>query len=146
MIKLSHFTPAEFGEWWPMMSPLLLKALDEFRGRLRSPVMISPANGALGRHWGDGSASMHNVDHWGQVMAADIMLPRGPDLIDPSQGRRVVDMALQSGFGGIGVYLGWRPYPGLHLDVRARQWDGSAATWSRLGDEYRAIDDAWGVA
>ena len=125
------------------MDPRLLEALDEFRDRLRAPVMISPAEGALGRHLGVRAASRHNIDRWGAVQAADVMLPRGPDVRDQTQGGAVVDLAVECGFGGIGVYPGWHPYPGLHLDVRPPKSDGSPYTWARIDGVYVAMHKAW---
>ena len=119
---LRYFTPAEFGEWWPLMSPDLLLKLDEFRARLGVPVMISPAPGALGRHLGS-SLSQHNVDMWGEVRAADVM-PLGADL------QTAYRVAREVGFHGIGLYPDWKPHPGLHLDVRP----GPLALWSGLLD------------
>ena len=148
MIELRHFEPREFGLWWPWMDPRLLESLDEFRDRLGAPVMISPAQGALGRRLGEAGRSRHNVDRWKRVMAADVMLPRGPDLTDPEQGRAVVELARQAGFGGIGLYPDWKPHPGLHLDIRPLKADGAPATWSRIGGRYLAMEAAWeeGVA
>ena len=64
-IALRHFSPAEFGEDWPRMSVALLARLDLFRERLGSPVIISPAPGALGRQLGASDTSQHNIDRWG---------------------------------------------------------------------------------
>ncbi len=141
--KLRHFRPEEFRCWWPRMDPRLLERLDEFRHRLRVPVMISPANGALGRHLGMNSRSRHNVDMWGSVMAADVMLPRGPILGSHAMGEQVVRKAVETGFGGIGIYLDWQPYPGMHLDIRPLKPDGSPATWTRVGEDYVALIRAW---
>jgi len=141
--KLRHFRPEEFREWWPLMDPRLLEALDEFRDRLRAPVMISPAQGALGRHLGAEHHSRHNVDRWGTVQAADIMLPRGPDLYDQHSAMAVVGIATSCGFGGIGIYLGWEPYPGMHLDIRPFKPGGISATWSRVNGKYVAMSQAW---
>ena len=135
--QLRYFQPAEFGEWWPYMAPDLLTKLDEFRARLGVPVMISPAQGALGRHAG-ASLSQHNVDMWGEVRAADVM-PLGVSLA------RAYEVARAVGFSGIGLYPDWRPHPGLHLDVRP----GPLALWSGMLDDegrqvYRGIGEALG--
>lgn len=141
--SLRHFRPEEFGKWWRDMDPRLLESLDEFRDRLRAPVMISPADGALGRNLGVRAASRHNIDRWGTVQAADVMLPRGPDVRDPQQGRAVVDLAVECGFGGIGIYPGWHPYPGLHLDIRPLKANGAPYTWARIDGLYVVMDKAW---
>lgn len=130
--KLKHFSPAEFGNWWPWMHPALLRALDLAREVLDAPLKISAANGALGRHL-QNEKSMHNVDRLGYVMAADVILPPG--------------MLLESAYGlvrhagiasGIGLYPDWKQGPGLHLDVRhLSAWNETKtaslrqpATWS----------------
>jgi len=132
---LIWFEPDEFGDWWPMMSPDLLRKLDEFRERLGVPVMISPAAGSLGRNLGMFDLSQHNVDLWGEVRAVDIM-PVGVDL------ETAYDAARAVGFTGVGLYPDWSPYPGLHLDVRP----GPVALWSgwRVNGEqqYRGIGEA----
>lgn len=143
MIGLRHFEPREFGLWWPWMDPGLLESLDEFRDRLGRKVMISKAIGALGRRLGESALSRHNVDRWKRVMAADVMLPEGPDITDPTEGRRLVRLAEEAGFGAIGFYPEWRPYPGLHLDVRPKKEDGSLAMWSRIGGKYLALEAAF---
>jgi len=143
MIALMHFKPEEFREWWPDMDMRLLDGLDAFREALRAPVMISPAEGALGRHLGIRAASRHNVDRWDTVQAVDIMLPRGPDLRDKDDAMKVIDLAVDCGFGGIGVYLDWKPYAGLHLDIRPLKPDGSPATWTRIDGRYVALARAW---
>lgn len=141
--KLRHFRPNEFRRWWPYMDPRLLEALDEFRERLRAPVMISPADGALGRNLGPENTSRHNIDRWCTVQAADVMLPRAKNLRDEQQGRAVIEIATACGFGGIGVYLDWKPYPGLHLDIRPLKADGGPATWTRIDGQYVAMARAW---
>lgn len=74
------------------------------------------------------------------------MIPRGPDMAEPAEGRRLVEVARLCGFGGIGVYRGWHPYPGMHLDVRPLKPDGAPATWARIGNDYVALERAWGMA
>ncbi|MCP5136049.1 MAG: hypothetical protein H6981_04540 [Gammaproteobacteria bacterium] len=148
-IALRHFSPAEFGEDWPRMSVALLARLDLFRERLGSPVIISPAPGALGRQLGASDTSQHNIDRWGEVRAADVMLPR-TDLRDRATGEAVVQIA-RGLFGGVGLYLDWQPHNGLHLDVRGYRRSGlpyptEVATWSRVAGQYVALDRAWDVA
>lgn len=133
---LRYFVASEFGDWWPLMSTELLQKLDEFRHRLGVPVMISPADGALGRYLGPTSLSQHNVDMWGEVRAADVMFS-GVDLETAYQ------VAKDVGFTGIGAYPDWNPYPGLHLDVR----QAPLALWSGIKEQgkqvYKAISEAF---
>ena len=133
-MQLRYFSQDEFGEWWPYMSTELLSRLDEFRSRLGVSVMISPAEGAIGRHGGL-STSQHNVDMWGEVRAVDVM-PKGVTLA------HAYEVAKAVGFTGIGLYPQTSPYPMLHLDVRP----GFLSTWSGFrsgnGWDYRGVGEA----
>ncbi|GGX52355.1 hypothetical protein [Saccharospirillum salsuginis] len=141
-VRLRYFKPHEFGQWWPLMDEDLLRGLDEFRRRIGRPVQISPAIGALGRP-GAGD-SMHNVTKWGQVRAADVLIP-GATVADlPGL---VAEARAVGVFGGVGAYPDWEPWPGLHLDTRDRD-PNQPATWAGLddgdGDQYyTAIEEAW---
>lgn len=129
---LRHFKASEFGVWWPLMSTDLLVKLDAFREAWGDEVAISPATGALGRNIRDEepkAASQHNVLRWGEVRAADIM-PK--DMLTSADRRRAVQVARQVGFTGIGVYPGWEPSPGLHLDVRRDRTAANPSTWSGI--------------
>lgn len=106
------FAPHEFGAWADMMHPALLFALDVLRDALNAPVVISPANGALGRRMGM-STSLHNVQFHGQVYAADVLLPSSCGVDHGFDVARALRL-----FAGIGAYPFWRPRAGLHLDVR----------------------------
>lgn len=106
------FAPHEFGAWLNRVHPALLFALDVLRDTLNAPVVISPAAGALGRRLG-GSSSLHNVDVFGMVYAADVLLPLTWGVAEGFDAARNVRL-----FSGIGVYPFWKPRPGLHVDVR----------------------------
>ena len=106
------FARDEFGAWADMMHPALLFALDVLRDELNAPVVISPANGSLGRRMGK-ATSLHNVELHGMVYAADVLLPVSCGIdwgFDAARSLRL--------FSGIGVYPFWKPRAGLHLDVR----------------------------
>lgn len=106
------FAPHEFGAWLNRVHPALLFALDVLRDTLNAPVVISPAAGSLGRRLG-GSSSLHNVDEFGMVYAADVLLPVSWGVEEGFDAARNVRL-----FSGIGVYPFWKPRPGLHVDVR----------------------------
>ena len=106
------FARSEFGEWADMMHPALLFALDVLRDALNAVVVISPANGALGRRMGV-STSLHNVDFHGMVYAVDVLLPMAWGAAEGFEAARELRL-----FSGIGVYPFWKPRAGLHLDVR----------------------------
>lgn len=106
------FAPHEFGAWLNRVHPALLFALDVLRDTLNAPVVISPSAGALGRRLG-GSSSLHNVDVFGMVYAADVLLPVSWGVEEGFDAARNVRL-----FSGIGVYPFWKPRPGLHVDVR----------------------------
>ena len=107
-----YFAAREFGVWANRVHPALLFALDVLRDTLGSPVVISPAAGSLGRRLG-GSSSLHNVDVFGMVYAADVLLPMAWGVAEGFEAARNVRL-----FSGIGVYPFWKPRPGLHVDVR----------------------------
>ena len=106
------FSAREFGTWANRVHPALLFALDVLRETLGSPVVISPAAGSLGRRRG-GSSSLHNVDVFGMVYAADVLLPMAWGVAEGFEAARNVRL-----FSGIGVYPFWKPRAGLHVDVR----------------------------
>ncbi len=142
--KLNHFTASEFGVWWPLMSADLLLKLDAFREQWGAPVEISRADGALGRHGGENDKSQHNIDRWGQVLAADLM----PKVADGQGGYRYMQtreernrafaIAKAVGFTGIGIYTDTNPGNLLHVDVRKTNTE-RVATWSRVNKQYKGI-------
>jgi len=126
---LKYFTASEFGLWWPLMNSDQLLKLDAFREAWGAPVMLSPAQGGIGRE--DDSNSQHNVTLWGEVRATDIM----PEGMNTAADRsRAVAIARAVGFTGIGIYPDWQPRAGLHLDVREPETPGHIATWAGLKD------------
>ncbi|MEZ0147787.1 MAG: hypothetical protein AB9Q19_00490 [Candidatus Reddybacter sp.] len=138
-IPMKNFTPQEFGEWWPLMSPELLVKLDYFRDLWRAPVLISTAPGGIGRHLGD-DGTQHNVDLWGQVNAIDIFPVEGTGYVDSVEGRaRMLQIAKKAGFSGIGIYTDTAPGNMLHVDVRADKSSEFPAMWSRINGEYKSI-------
>jgi len=126
-MHLRHFKLSEFGAALPFLSVGLLQKLDEFRERLGRKVMISTAPGALIR-FDKGSESQHTFGR-----AADIMLPDGPDL------ETAFGIAKAVGFTGIGVYPDWKPYPGLHLDIRKLKPGQSIAIWAGKNKDGRQV-------
>lgn len=136
MLDLRHFTPAEFRGWGELLSPRLLVVLDVFRGHWGAPVMISPAQGAIGRRLGPDATSQHNPDRWGEVRAVDVM----PEGMDTAQAmRQAMYLARWSGATGIGVYPHWRPRPGLHIDVRTDRDVGDPALWGAVDEDGTQI-------
>lgn len=107
-----HFSDREFGAWAGRIQPALLYALDVLRETLEAPVVISPAPGSLGRRLG-GSKSLHNIDVFGMVYAADVLLPLSCGVTEGYEAALNVRL-----FSGVGVYPFWKPRAGLHLDVR----------------------------
>ena len=119
-----YFAESEFRGWSEKMSPCLLIRLDQFRALWSNPVIISPAPGSLGRYLGAGDTSQHNYNKWGEVRAVDFMpmletgQPGEYRGADKNELKTAVDIAFQVGFAGVGAYPYWKPYPGLHGDVR----------------------------
>lgn len=128
---MDYFTEDEFREWADRIAAELRVKLDLFRHRWARPVTISPVRGALGRNAG-GSTSGHNVDYWGDVMAADI-LPEGIDT--RADAETAVALAFECGFRDIAFYPHWAPSPGLHLGVRPTNRMDKPATWGGYRDE-----------
>ena len=133
--RLYHFSPMEFGASLPFLSIDLLNKLDNFREALGSRVMISPAKGSLLR-WDTKNESQHLYGR-----AADIMLPDEQSLI------KALDIATKIGFTGIGLYPHWKPYHGLHVDIRALKKDDKIKTWVDVGKlgkhKYVSVNQAW---
>ena len=111
------------------------------------PIHISPVGAvAVGRHLGPENTSQHNVDRWGEVRACDIM-PEG--IHTATDARRFHQMAIDSGFSGIGFYPDWRPRPGFHVDCRVNENESYVAQWGGLrnakGEQfYVGIETALG--
>lgn len=144
-MHLEHFSPHEFREWWPHMSPRLLTMLDVLRHQIRRPIVISPNPDALGRRLGD-SESEHNIDRWGEVLAVDCFVI---GIETRAQVGWVLTFSRAIGFTGIGVYPDWtlqgRQTIGFHFGVRPTRQMRDPATWGRLGGEYVSQSDAVGA-
>ncbi|GAA6154483.1 hypothetical protein [Pseudoteredinibacter isoporae] len=130
---LKYFKPSEFGVWYPLMSNDLLLKLDKFREAWGGPVIVSSADGAVGRR-DDHSRSQHNVNVWGEVRAVDIFPKVGGRYIETSEElERAFDIAKAVGFSGIGVYTDTSPGHMLHVDVRSTR----DTIWSRIAGTYK---------
>lgn len=137
-VELKHYSPAEFGFWWPFMNRDLLAKLDRFRELWGDEVVINkPNTGGLGRVGAKHNGSQHYAGPSkkaiaGEVRAADIT-PKGINNAQDMQ--RAYEIAHQVGFTGIGLYPGkaanWSR-PGLHVDVRGNRHPHDPAVWSRL--------------
>ena len=101
--------------------------LDAFREELGRKVMVSPAPGSMLR-WDKGEEGEHPKGR-----TIDVMLPEGPDL------KTAYEVAKKIGFGGIGVYPDWKPYPGLHLDIRPRAEGQGPAKWAGIKEDGKQI-------
>ena len=135
---MKYFIESEFHGWFDSMSQKQLDCLDKFRELWGAPVNISPVDGALGRNGGD-SKSLHNIERYGEVRAADIF----PTGLDNNNLQRAYDCAIEAGFTGIGIYKEARPSIMMHLDTR----DGRLAKWSAwrkktAGWRYTGIEEA----
>lgn len=120
--QLDHFSFKEFGADGLLLSVDLLKKLDEFRSRIGQRVLISPAPGALLRFNPEKKESQH---FWLKGNAADIMLPDGIHL------DTAYSIAQDVGFTGIGIGPEWKPFPGMHLDVRQTE-NNRIASWGYM--------------
>ena len=141
MIYAQHFTQEEFREWSDDMSARLVTMLDVLRFKLGSPIGISASEYALGREIGRNELSEHNIDHWGEVLAADCFIS---GIYNRAQSEAVVYEATSIGFTGIGVYSDTHNNKGeeqvmFHLGVRPNELMGSPATWGRVDGEYTSL-------
>ena len=141
MIYAQHFDAEEFREWSEDMSPRLVTMLDVLRFRLGSAIEISASEYALGRNLGVGKMSEHNIDEWGEVLAADCFIS---GIYNRAQSEAVVYEATSIGFTGIGVYSDTHNNKGeeqvmFHLGVRPTEMMGSPATWGRVDHDYTSL-------
>ena len=140
MIYAENFTPKEFREWSEDMSPRLITLLDVLRFQIGSPIVISPNPDSLGRRQGASKESAHNIDKWGQVLAADFFIPH---VTTRAACEDVVHTMGKLGFTGIGFYptteLYGKPLPMFHGDVRPNRDMGSPATWGRIGEKWTSL-------
>ncbi|MEG9862966.1 MAG: hypothetical protein V6Z82_07025 [Flavobacteriales bacterium] len=141
--ELNHFTPSEFGVWWPFMSNDLLEKLDELRERWGKVINVSPAAGGIGRHGGD-ATTQHNVDLYGEVRAVDIF----PSGLNGNNVDQFYQLAKDVGFTGIGVYAdtqyAGKPHVMFHVDVRKDRQPGSPAKWGRIAGNYVSLEKVLG--
>lgn len=136
-----YFVSEEFREWGDDMSARLTTMLDVLRHMSTRPIEISASRHALGRELGRISQSAHNIDVWGEVLAADCFVA-GVRYREQAEG--IVDLARQIGFTGIGVYTDTRNNRGeqqvmFHFDVRPTHDMGGPATWGRVAGEYTSL-------
>lgn len=131
--KLKYFQAYDFGIWWPFMDNNLLQKLDAFRAALGDVVIISPVGGAIGRIKAAIADSQHVLGVDLTIRAVDVMVPKNLLGVKYSRGgtelKKVFDLAVQTGFKGIGVYPQWKPYSGLHLDTRPNPKNKYGNVW-----------------
>lgn len=143
---MQYFTPAEFREWYQLMSPRLLTLLDVLRFTLGKEIVVSPHEDALGRKLGPQAKSCHNIEYWGEVLAIDGFCPwiRHEDEV-----RWVFNRSRELGFTGIGVYADTtykgKKMPMFHWDVRPTEKMGSPALWGRVAGKRTTINEAIGA-
>lgn len=135
-----HFQSEEFRSWSDDMSPRLVTLLDVLRFQIGSAVHISPHPDSLGRELGRGDMSEHNIDEWGEVLAADFFVPH---VETRAAVEDVVDRMRKLGFTGIGVYTDTtyqgRAMPMFHGGVRPTRNMGDPATWGRVNGKYTSL-------
>lgn len=145
--ELKYFSRYEFGKWADKMNPVLLKKIDMLRDSWGAPIMISPADGALGRIINPGEIgydSQHNYIKYGQVNAGDFMFVKKingePVPLNVHERKRVYSLAREIGFHGIGIYPDSKPYTMFHFDMRPDANEYNPALWSA----YRSsVNEPW---
>lgn len=145
---LENFVRREFknkhGDWWPLMSPRWLVLADVLRFRIGRAIWISNSNYALGRRLSTSDQSEHNVNFWDYCLAGDVFID---EIFTQAQARKIVALATELGFTGIGVYADTTNNFGqaqvmFHLGVRPTRNMGDPATWGRVAGEYTDIETA----
>ncbi len=132
-VLTDNLEPEQFHGWWHKMDDDLLILLDAYQTALKSKSMIgfvSPNPRAAGRKTGSKN-SQHYDD--GVINAVDWMI-KGADeeRVTIEQLRAAYDLAILTGFTGIGVGRDWNPHRGLHLDNRKDRMPGNPATWAEI--------------
>lgn len=126
--KIRHFKKEEFLRYYSkeyhsvlhLFDAQLVYAVDNLREVVGEILLISPVKGAISRIKEKYKYSRHYaVNRLSDAL--DLMVPSG-DL------RKIYDTNIPE-IGGIGVYPDWKPYPGIHIDLRPRKTDGSRAEW-----------------
>lgn len=141
MTGAQNFSESEFREWAGLMSPRLIALLDVLRYRLGSAIHISLHPKSLGRRNGPDSESAHNVDYWGEVLAADFFVS---GVYYREQAEAVIQELRELGFTGMGVYTGTsnnrgEPQVMFHADVRPVRKMGDPAEWGRIDGKMTTL-------
>ena len=143
-----HFRPKEFknrsGDWWPLMSPRTITMLDILRYRSGRAIEISNNGYSLGRYLGPSKMSAHNIDQWDECLAVDCFVK---GVYTKPQAKHIVQLAIQCGFTGIGVYTDTTNNTGekqvmFHFDSRPNEMMGVPATWGRVHGAYCSLTEA----
>lgn len=144
---MQYFTPEEFGDDYGLMSPRILRNLDEFRKLWGAPVHVSPVKNALARWLGADKLSGHNVDKWGFCEAVDVF-PEGMKTPEDFERayicmKRVGVKSRHVPITGFGIYTDTKfrrkKHPMLHLDTRPDRTAETRRLWSRVDGEYLAL-------
>lgn len=107
---MAYFSDKDLKGQRNKLSPILLSKLDAFAeecAREGIEVIISPSDGALFDSDGHASSSMHY-----KGLAADLMIKKGSVI-------RAFEIAAKY-FNGRGIYSDWKPYKGIHVDIREK--------------------------
>lgn len=136
-----YFTAEEFREWADDMSRRLVTMLDVLRHMSGRVIEISANGMSLGRELGLAAVSEHNIDHWGEVLAADCFVS---GVYYREQAEAIVDLARKIGFTGIGIYTDTRNNRGeeqvmFHFGVRPTRNMGDPALWGRVAGKGTSL-------
>lgn len=135
--------------WLTLIDVELLKALNIIRTEVGHPIMISPAAGSIGRPSGpSGSDHYCNLEEGIFVRAIDVMpyvwiLPSlvssDKRALTREEAHRFGMTAVKWGINAIGIYPGWKPFPGFHLGIREQE---RLNTWGRVKESYTSFLEA----
>lgn len=120
--RIIGFEPSEFQQQLHYLDAGVIFALVKLREKV-GRIKISPAPGSIARNK---PGSMHDISDNKLSLAIDVM-PLDVSLSEFYQAAREIKE-----IGGIGLYPDWLPFPGAHIDLRKRKFNGALATWSGI--------------
>lgn len=136
---MKHFKPQEFREFYNLMNAETLMKFDELRELSGFKMIVSPADGAIGRETG---AGWHNFKKHGEIYACDFFVSCDNKPLSQMQALHFRDCAVSAGLRGIGLYPHWTgPVgTGFHIDNRSYLTNRFGRKYDQWGALYQKID------
>ena len=143
---MKWFKESEFQGFYDKIDKEFLEKIDALREVTGFTMIVSPANGAVGRS--DSVSSWHNYRLHGAIYATDFFVSNKGKNLTKREILLFKTLAIAVGLKGIGLYPYWRgPVgTGFHLDNRTKLTNKvgrSHDSWGRLKDNsYVTFDEA----